>query len=424
MCEDLPHYILIRSTYVDAELSRQRLELSRLTIAPSLKHQRTPFTAVVLVNPEDPHLADRVALFEKSCQSIVFLESRKPKNPRSNLPANDAGRDERLATSGAETIASPLWASGVLSTGKRLITRVDDDDVVAAWMTERLQRLAIKINEDSVLYWPNGYVLGDQLRWRTSETNQFQTLLTSSPDPGETPFREHHAHVRDRWPVVEVDAARAWCWVQHPQAKTWRADRRWSGRIEDRPTRHFTADLSAVRRHLAGQQLTAYQQTLNEWTLTVGRPSMTITPKLWQAIRKIVRPGMRTLECGSGLSTVLFDRLTANHTALEHDPDWLLKMQSVSGSVRHCEIDEATSWYSGWAPEEAFDVILIDGPTGNIGRTGILPHIRRLTHPDALVIVDDTHRAEESGLSLEIGRIIGKSPQRIDDQGKSFDLIR
>ena len=149
---------------------------------------------------------------------------------------------------------------------------------------------------------------------------------------------------------------------------------------------------------------------------------MTITPKLWQVIRNNVTPGMRTLECGSGLSTILFDRLTSNHKAMEHDQEWLHKMATVSSSVCLSRIDDQTGWYR-WTPETTFDVILIDGPTGEIGRAGILPHIKRLTHPKTLVIVDDTHRTEESELSSEIGRRIRQKPQRIDDQGKSFDLI-
>lgn len=394
MSDNLPHYILIRSAYTDTELSRQRLDMTRLTIAPSLKHQRTPFTAVVQLSPNDPHRAERVRLFERACQSVAFIDG-------------------------------PRWGQSIDATGPRLVTRVDDDDIIASWFTERIQQRAAtsSVVGDAIFYWPNGYVLADRPRWWSSETNQFQTLLTSSPDSGETPFREHHAHVRDRWPVVEVDAARAWCWVQHPQARTWRTDRRWSGRIEDRPMRHFTADLSAVSRHLAGQHLTAYQQALNDWSLNVGRPSMTITPKLWQTIRKIVKPGMRTLECGSGLSTILFDRLTDNHTALEHDPDWFRIMQPISASVRLCEIDESTGWYGGWEPVEPVDVVLVDGPTGAIGRSGILHRLLGISTNETTFIVDDTHRPAESALSAEIARRLNKPVSRFDDSGKQFSIV-
>ena len=391
MSANLPHYILIRSAYTDTELSRQRLDLTKLTLAPCLRHQRTQYTAVVLVSPNDPHRAERMAIFEQSCPAVIFLDS-------------------------------PSWGAAITAGEPRLVTRVDDDDIIAGWMTERLQRCAQGIAVDSILYWPNGYVLADRPRWWSSETNQFQTLLTSSLDSCETPFCEHHAHVRDRWPVVEVDAARAWCWVQHPQAKTWRAERRWSGRIEDRPTRHFTADLSAVRRHLSGQSLTAYQQALNEWTLTVGRPSMTITPKLWQVIRKNVTPGMKTLECGSGLSTVLFDRLTDNHVALEHEAKWADIMAPITQSVHLSSIDQQTGWYTS-CPTGPFDFLLIDGPTGNIGRAGILPHLDRLTHDSTTIIVDDTHRAAESDLAAAIAVECHSAATQVTDAGKSFHVL-
>lgn len=419
---NLPHYILIRSTYSDSQLSRDRLDITKLTLAPCLKHQRTPFTAVVLVNREDPYLSERTALFQQSCQSVVFLESKKPSRSLGNLPVNHAGRDETLAVCGTEMIAAPFWSRGIETNERRLITRVDDDDIIAGWMTERLQRAAADIDEDSILYWPNGYVLSDQLRWRTSETNQFQTLLTSSPNAGLTPFVEHHAHVRDRWPVVTVDEARAWCWVQHPDAKTWNPDRKRAGRVEGRPTRHFPADLSALRRHLSGQPLTAYQQALNKWTLTVGRPSMTITPKLWQTIRNIVTPGMKTLECGSGLSTVLFDRLTDNHVALEHDAEWAGAMAPISQSVCLSGIDNETGWYTS-CPPGPFDFLLIDGPTGSIGRAGILPHLDRLTHARTIIVVDDTHRAAESDLAAAIIADRRVPAVECNDSGKSFHII-
>ena len=420
---NLPHYALIRSTYSDSQLSRDRLDITKLTLAPCLKHQRTPFTAVVLVNREDPYLSERIALFQQSCQSVVFLESKKPSRSLRNLPVNHAGRDETLAVCGTEMIEAPFWSRGIETNERRLVTRVDDDDIIAGWMTERLQRAAADIDKDSILYWPNGYVLSDQLRWRTSETNQFQTLLTSSPNTGLTPFAEHHARVRGRWPVITVDEARAWCWVQHPDAKTWNPDRKRVGRIEERPTRHFPADLSALRRHLSGQPLTAYQQALNKWTLTVGRPSMTITPKLWQTIRNIVRPGMKTLECGSGLSTVLFDRLTDNHVALEHDAEWADVMSPISQSVHLSSIDQETGWYAS-CPPGPFDFLLIDGPTGRIGRSGILPRLKHMIHGKTVIVVDDTHREPESNLSARICHENNLSSERTVDAGKSFDVLR
>ena len=221
----LPHYFLIRAAYDDPEISQSRLELSRLTIIPSLASQCTDIRVVLRLSRGDPFYFDRWAAFGGVCKDVRIVSGRKD------------------------------WADVIDSSEPRLITRVDDDDFLAVWHSERLQRKAASARAESILYWPNGYVLADRLRWWTSETNQFQTLLTESHNPAETPFLLHHARVRDRWPVVEVDSARAWCWTRHVGAKSYGGDRPriWTGfRVEKRPVGHFAVDFKSTRRQIAG----------------------------------------------------------------------------------------------------------------------------------------------------------------------------
>ena len=219
----LPHYFLIRSAYDDPEISRSRLELSRLTIIPSLASQRTEIKVVLRLSRDDPFHTDRRAAFESACDDV-------------------------------RVVSGENWADAIDPSEPRLITRVDDDDFLAVWHSERLQRKAESARAESILYWPNGYVLADRLRWWRSETNQFQTLFTESHNPAETPFMMHHARVRDRWPVVEVDSARAWCWTRHVRAKSYGGDRPriWTGfKVEKRPVGHFAVDFKSTRPQIA-----------------------------------------------------------------------------------------------------------------------------------------------------------------------------
>jgi len=47
-------------------------------------------------------------------------------------------------------------------------------------------------------------------------------------------------------------------------------------------------------------------------------------------------------------------------------------------------------------------LILIDGPPGRIGRSGILRALPRLLHGETVIVVDDPHRRAERRLAGEI----------------------
>jgi hypothetical protein len=125
-------------------------------------------------------------------------------------------------------------------------------------------------------------------------------------------------------------------------------------------------------------------------------------------------PGARRgiLECGSGTSTLLLGALTVERrlpiVSLEHHPVWHETMcrRLAAFGLDHVDLRLAPlrrypdfDWYDASAiPEDSvFDLVLCDGPPGDTrgGRSGLVPSVASRFTPDCVLIVDDTHRAED-----------------------------
>jgi glycosyltransferase involved in cell wall biosynthesis len=142
-----------------------------------------------------------------------------------------------------------------------------------------------------------------------------------------------------------------------------------------------------------------------------------ITDECWNAIESRLEPGMRTLETGSGKSTILFERAGCDHVALEHD----VRKRAPYTSVVVAPLTGSPAWYD-WEPAHPFDLVLIDGPPGRIGRFGILRVLPRLVHRGSVIVVDDTHRKAERRLAEEIARRHGMSVE--SRKTTVFGLVR
>jgi len=127
-----------------------------------------------------------------------------------------------------------------------------------------------------------------------------------------------------------------------------------------------------------------------------------ITDECWAAIEARLRPGMRTLETGSGKSTGLFERAGCHHIALEHDP---LRRPHFA-SVIVAPLTGNPPWFD-WEAPHPFDLVFVDGPPGRIGRSGILRVLPKLMHRDTVIVLDDTHRMAERRLAAEIAARYG-----------------
>lgn len=120
-----------------------------------------------------------------------------------------------------------------------------------------------------------------------------------------------------------------------------------------------------------------------------------------------------TLECGSGLSTVLMGVVAKKrdqiHWALEHNPEWATRVQrfldryNLDSKVKLCSNplrDYGTfSWYD--PPMESlpdtFGLVICDGPPSSTkgGRHGLVPVMKERLKPGCIILLDDAGRDEE-----------------------------
>jgi hypothetical protein len=130
------------------------------------------------------------------------------------------------------------------------------------------------------------------------------------------------------------------------------------------------------------------------------------------------------LECGSGLSTLLFG-LVAQRTGnivwtLEHNADWA---QKVTDRLIEFGIDAVRlcvqplrdygdfSWYDPplRSMPARFAGVVCDGPPGDTkgGRYGLLPVMRERLAPSAWILLDDAVRSEERAIASRWGAEFG-----------------
>ncbi len=119
-----------------------------------------------------------------------------------------------------------------------------------------------------------------------------------------------------------------------------------------------------------------------------------------------------TLECGSGLSTILVGAIAKQrgyrHWVLEHKPEWAVKVHlqldrygidSVVLCTKPLRDYGEFFWYDpplDTLPED-FPLVLCDGPPGDTvgGRYGLVPVMRKRLTPGCIILLDDADREQE-----------------------------
>jgi len=144
----------------------------------------------------------------------------------------------------------------------------------------------------------------------------------------------------------------------------------------------------------------------NRWEICKG---------VHEAIRQLIPNHAVILEFGSGNGSAILSE-TYDLYSVEHDIEWVghcPKAKYIHTPIIDIEPIfpfKHDSWYDGEAIissiPKTIDLILVDGPTGKIGRSGIISIIEQLPNT-AIWIIDDTLRREDSELSRQIAYKLG-----------------
>jgi len=185
----------------------------------------------------------------------------------------------------------------------------------------------------------------------------------------------------------------------------------------------FAERVHPIRYYMDGTPLLTgddeYDAAMLKWHTLGHDVSMSISQACWAEIRRHLRSGMRTLEFGSGLSTLLFANYDVEHTAIEDNGN---VARDAGQAVR--EVGRSMDGWYDFEPDGPYDMILIDGPQGTGNRHQILGQISRLAQPGSVFAIDDTHRPQERTLAALLTEQLACDHVIEPQSGDHFKLIR
>ena len=150
-----------------------------------------------------------------------------------------------------------------------------------------------------------------------------------------------------------------------------------------------------------------------------------ISKELFNWIVENLQSGKTILELGSGRGT---EELTKHFKvySIEHDKKWVGRAKE--STYIHAPLVEYSGyrWYDveilkEQLPKE-YDLILVDGPPGDIGRVGFLKNID-LFNTDVTIIIDDSNRKEEAQMRNALVQKLRKKSDNYSGAGKTFSVL-
>lgn len=155
----------------------------------------------------------------------------------------------------------------------------------------------------------------------------------------------------------------------------------------------------------------------DKWTTS----AWSISKELFDFIRLILPEGKTILELGSGWATGQFAKFYTVYS-VEHDHKWLYKY-----NYNYIYAPIKNNWYDPQILEKElpkeYDLILVDGPPGWIGRSGFYNYLH-LFNTDAIIIFDDVNRKVEYNLMVNVANKLDREFSIFTDSfGKKFGVL-
>jgi len=151
-----------------------------------------------------------------------------------------------------------------------------------------------------------------------------------------------------------------------------------------------------------------YQEEIYEVDSTILIPKWTssrwsISKELFHYIRNQLPEGKVILEMGSGWASGQFSKFYTVYS-IEHNKKWVKKY-----NTNYIYAPIVDRWYNPKIIEKKlpkeYDLILVDGPTGSIGRNGFYTYLH-LFNTDVIIIFDDVNVKENYDLMFNVSKKI------------------
>ena len=172
---------------------------------------------------------------------------------------------------------------------------------------------------------------------------------------------------------------------------------------------------------LASPLATAAHFTEDEGKTVESFGHWSIPKALFDYILEVIPKGSTIVELGSGWTS---GQLSKYYTvySLENHPKWLYKYDTnyIAAPI----IDR---WYDVDIVRKNlpknYSLILVDGPTGSIGREGFLKNIDLFNLENVLIILDDVHRKAEYNLFVALAKHLNRRTEIRGGAGKRFGIL-
>lgn len=135
------------------------------------------------------------------------------------------------------------------------------------------------------------------------------------------------------------------------------------------------------------------------------------------------------LEFGSGDGTIKLNEFCEVHS-IEHNHKWVgycTDSHYIYAPIKvYNDKNGIYKWYDidiiRRELPSSYDLVLVDGPPGSVGRGGILHHLS-FFNTNVPYVFDDTHRKAEDTLANKFAELVGRKSKKIKSKIKSFTII-